>query len=163
MSKFSLFSAIVMLGGLVAIPARGQDKPAAAPDGRPPWMVACDADMKKFCEAEMKANGDVRPCLAKKDTELSESCQAGFLRQYRVLEMCKDDIAKLCTEGSDGKSIKKCFNEKSDQLSEKCKGALRAGSKAHAKDQAAAGKPAEPAAAAAAKPAGKKKGKKAAE
>ena len=170
MSKLTAFSAIAMLLALFSVApgtAQAQDKPAAAPagapDDRPPWVVACEPDMKKFCEAEMKANGDVRPCLAKKDTELSEACQTVFLRQYKVLEMCKDDIAKLCTEGSDGKSIKKCFTDKSDQLSDKCKGALRAGSKAHEKQQAAAaGEPAPPAAAAA-KPAGKKKAKKAAE
>jgi hypothetical protein len=146
MSKISLFSVIagsVMTLGLGAV-ASAQDKPA---DGRPPWVVACEADMKKHCEAEVKANTDVRPCLAKKETELSENCQRVFVRQYKVLEACKDDIAKHCTSGNDPASMKKCFQEKADQMSDKCKSALSKGSKAHAKAEAAAAKEPPPAAA----------------
>jgi hypothetical protein len=158
MSKISLFSVIASSAltlGLTAM-ASAQDKPA---DARPPWVVACEADMKKHCDAEVKANADVRPCLAKKETELSEDCQRVFVRQYKVLEACKDDIAKHCTDGTDGKAVKKCFQEKADQMSDKCKSALSKGSKAHEKAQAAAAKV--ETAPAADKATGKKKGKKA--
>lgn len=159
MSKISLLSVIA-----AALPL-GMTSLAAAQDqaARPPWVVACEADMKKHCEAEIKANGDVRPCLAKKESDLSADCQRVFVRQYKVLEACKEDIAKHCTEGSDGPAVKKCFQEKADKMSDKCKSALTKGSKAHEKAEAAAAKT-EAAAAkteAAAAPA-KKKAKKAA-
>ena len=158
-------AAVVCLGFIGA--ARAQ-QPGAAPAGAPkaPWIVACEADMKKFCEAEMKANTDVRPCLAKKDAELSQSCQDVFLRGYKVLEMCKDDIATHCKDAQ-GKALGQCFNDNQAKLSDKCKTALRRGSKEHQKEKAAEAA-ADPAAAKAATAEatpkkGKKKAKKAAQ
>ena len=84
--------------------------------------------MKKHCAAEMKANTDVRPCLAKKDEQLSQACQDTFLRGYKVLELCKEDIDKFC-KGSEGRGLGQCFNDNAEKLSDKCKGALRKGSK----------------------------------
>jgi hypothetical protein len=129
--------AVIGLG--LAGSARAQAPAAgAAPAGgaKPPWIVACEADMKKFCEAEMKANTDVRPCLAKKDAELSQSCQDVFLRGYKVLEMCKEDIDKHCKDAQ-GKALGQCFNDNQAKLSDKCKTALRRGSKEHQKEKAA--------------------------
>jgi hypothetical protein len=178
-----LTGTVFLAGVLIAVQASAQNPPAAggpaapgapaatgaaaAPAGaaRPPWTVACEADVNKFCAAEAKAKTDVRPCLAKKDTELSESCQEVFLKGYKVLELCKDDIDKYCKDAQ-GKGLGKCFNDNQAKLSEKCKTALRRGSKEHQQEKAAAGGPAAPEAkpaTAAAKPGkGKKKSKKAA-
>jgi hypothetical protein len=159
----SAFAAVACLG--IAGAASAQ---APAGGAKPPWMVACEADAQKFCAAEIKSNTDVRPCLAKQDANLSQSCQDVFLRGYKVLELCKEDIATLCKDAQ-GKALGQCFNDNQAKLSEKCKGALRKGSKEHQKEKAAEGA-ANPEAAktatAEAKPAaepkkGKKKAKKA--
>jgi hypothetical protein len=158
------FGTVIGLG--LAGAARAQQPAGGAPAGgaKPPWIVACEADMKKFCEAEMKANTDVRPCLAKKDAELSQSCQDVFLKGYKVLEMCKDDIDKHCKDAQ-GKALGQCFNDNQAKLSDKCKTALRRGSKEHQKEKAAeaAADPATKTATAEAAPkkATKKKAKKA--
>jgi hypothetical protein len=150
--------------------ARAQDPAAGAP-AKPPWLVACDADIKKNCDTEVKANSDVRPCLANHEADLSQACKDIFLRKYRVLEMCKDDIEKVCA-GATGKALGECFNdaEKQKQMSEKCKSALRQGTKEHKQETAAAAgtkpatdKPAATADAKPAKPAAKGKHKKAAQ
>src|SRR4051812_6759881 len=44
---------------LLSVSARAQD-----PAARPPWMAACEGDVKKSCESDAKAGNDVRPCLA---------------------------------------------------------------------------------------------------
>lgn len=155
MSKMTTLCAFVIVAGFASL-AVAQTPAPAAPSGKPPWVVACEGDMKKHCEAEMKANGDVRPCLAKNEATLSEGCQKTFLRQYKILELCKDDIAKHCA-GAEGPAIKTCFQEKIEMMSEKCRGALTKGAKAHDKAQAAAAK-ADPAAGE--KPVAKKKAKK---
>ena len=129
---------------------------AHAQEGKPPWIVACEGDMAKLCAKEVKDNADVRPCLAKNEAGLSEACKNTFLRQYKILELCKDDIEKICGGATDGKTLKACFNEKLDQLSAKCKSALVKGKKEHEKEAA---KPAAEKPAVAAKPE-KKKGKK---
>jgi hypothetical protein len=137
-------------------------EPAAGGAPKAPWVVACAADMTKHCDAEMKANGDVRPCLAKHEADLSQQCKDIFLRKYRIVEMCKDDIEKVCA-GAQGKDLGKCFNEKQAQLSEKCKTALRQGSKEQKKQEAAKAAPAAAAVAEApAKPAKPAKAAKAA-
>ena len=142
MSKIRAHSLVIAVAGILASltgAAIAQDKPAAAPAAgapagaaagaqRAPWIVACEADMKKHCEAEMKANTDVRPCLAKKDEQLSQACQDTFLRGYKVLELCKEDIDKHC-KGAEGRGLGQCFNDNAAKLSDKCKGALRKGSK----------------------------------
>lgn len=164
MSKNFIMLAAAAACFLLAPAARAQQPaPAGAPAGgqKAAWVVACEADAKKFCEAEIKANTDVRPCLAKKDAELSQECQDKFLKGYKVLEFCKEDIEKHCKDAQ-GKALGQCFNDNQAKLSDKCKGALRKGSKEHAKEKAAEGAtPAATAEAAPAKPA-KKTGKKAA-
>jgi hypothetical protein len=133
----SLSLALALLGPAAAV---AQDKPAggAAPaaDNRPPWIVACEADMKKHCQTEMNSKSDVRPCLRNHENDLSQSCKDVFLAKYKILEMCKDDIEKVCGNPADPRELGKCFNEKQDKLSDKCKNALRAGSKQHAKEEA---------------------------
>ena len=148
----TLVSVTLGTGGV----ARAQD-----PGGRPPWVAACEADMAKLCDAEMKNNADVRPCLSKHEAELSQTCKDVFLRKYRILEMCKDDIDKICGGASDGKTLSKCFNEKQAELSDKCKTALRAGTKEKKAEDAAkaAASGEKPATTAEAKPAAKGKGK----
>jgi hypothetical protein len=134
----SLSFAFALLG---AASAGAQDKPAGAAAGgapRPAWIVACEPDMKKHCQTEMGQNADVRPCLRNHEKDLSQACQDTFLRQYKHLELCKDDIEKVCGGAGDGKSLGKCFNEKQEQLSEKCKSALRSGSKQYQKEEAKA-------------------------
>jgi hypothetical protein len=133
----SLSFALTLLGSAAAL---AQDKPAAAPAGapRPAWIVACEPDMKKHCATEMGQNADVRPCLKNHEKELGQACQDTFVRQYKILELCKGDIEKVCGGAADGKSLGKCFNEKQDQLSEQCKTALRAGSKQFQKEEAKA-------------------------
>ena len=150
MSKIAVLSALVVVAGFA--PYVSAQAPTAAPSGKPAWVVACEGDVKKHCEAEMKANGDVRPCLAKQDTNLSEGCQKTFLRQYKILQLCSDDIKTHCP-GAEGPAIKQCFSEKIEKMSEKCRGALSKGAKAHEKQQAAAAKTAP----AGEKPAAKKK------
>ena len=156
----SAFAAVACLGFASAASAQ-----APAGGGKPPWMVACEGDVAKFCATEAKANADVRPCLAKKDAELSQSCQDVFLRGYKVLEMCKDDIATHCKDAQ-GKALGQCFNDNQAKLSDKCKTALRRGSKEHQKEKTAEA-PASPETAKAAtaeaapKKATKKKAKKA--
>jgi hypothetical protein len=127
----SAFAAVACLGFASAASAQ-----APAGGGKPAWMVACEADVAKFCATEAKNNTDVRPCLAKKDAELSQSCQDVFLRGYKVLEMCKDDIATHCKDAQ-GKALGQCFNDNQAKLSDKCKTALRRGSKEHQKEKAA--------------------------
>jgi hypothetical protein len=165
MSKSTRLYILAAFGTVIGLGLAGAahaQQPAGAPAGgaKPPWIVACEADMKKFCEAEMKANTDVRPCLAKKDAELSQSCQDVFLKGYKVLEMCKEDIDKHCKDAQ-GKALGQCFNDNQAKLSDKCKTALRRGSKEHQKEKAAeaAADPAT-AEAAPAKKATKKKAKK---
>lgn len=151
----SAFAAVACLGFASAASAQ-----APAGGGKPPWMVACEADAQKFCATEVKNNTDVRPCLAKQDTNLSQSCQDVFLKGYKVLEMCKGDIEKHCKDAQ-GKALGQCFNDNQAKLSEGCKTALRRGSKAHQKEKAAeaAADPAK-AATAEAKPEPEKKAKK---
>lgn len=127
----SAFAAVACFGFASAASAQ-----APAGGGKPPWMVACEADVTKFCATEAKNNADVRPCLAKKDAELSQSCQDVFLRGYKVLEMCKDDIATHCKDAQ-GKALGQCFNDNQAKLSDKCKTALRRGSKEHQKEKTA--------------------------
>jgi hypothetical protein len=165
MLKKILLPALFCATWLSASAHAQEPAPGAA---KPPWLVACDADMKKHCDAEIKANNDVRPCLANHEADLSQACKDTFLRKYRIVEMCKDDIEKVCG-GATGKALGECFNdaEKQKQMSEKCKSALRQGTKEHKQETAAAAgeKPAtdKPAAATdAAKPAAKGKRKKAA-
>lgn len=138
---------VVAFVALYAGAARAQD-PAAG--GKPPWMAACEADVQKSCQTEAKAGTDVRPCLANHEADLSQECKDVFLRKYRIVEMCKEDIEKVCG-GASGKALGECFNnpEKQKQMSEKCKSALRQGTKEHKQETAAAN----PAAAAAEKPA----------
>lgn len=152
-----LIKALLSAAALVTLftaNASAQEPAAGGAAPKAPWVVACAADMTKHCDAEMKANGDVRPCLAKHEADLSQECKDIFLRKYRIVEMCKDDIEKVCA-GATGKDLGKCFNEKQAQLSEKCKTALRQGSKEQKKEEAAktAAAPAPAKAAKAAKPA----------
>jgi hypothetical protein len=144
MNKESMKSLLVVsvgsvLAGAVALLALGGV--AQAQDGRPAWIVACEGDMNKLCAKEVKDNADVRPCLAKNEEGLSQACKDTFLRQYKILELCKEDIEKICGGATDGKTLKACFNEKIDQLSAKCKSALVKGKKEH--DKEAVAKPAE--------------------
>jgi hypothetical protein len=155
MTTTRLSLAAVAASMLLVLSARAQDKPAAPAPGAPAagapaagaapskaqkWVVACDADMKKLCKPEMDAKGDVRPCLAKHETELSEDCKNTFLRQYKAMELCKDDIEKLCKEEAASGGLGKCLIDKKDSLSEKCKGALVKGSKEQKATEAAAAK-----------------------
>jgi hypothetical protein len=117
---------------VTAATARAQD-----PAAKPAWVVACAGDMTKHCDAEMKAKGDVRPCLAQHEADLSQECKDVFLRKYKILELCKDDIAKVCGGTTDGKALGKCFNEKQAELSDKCRAALTKGSKEQKKETAA--------------------------
>jgi hypothetical protein len=112
---------------------------AQDPAAKPPWMVACEGDVNKVCQTEMKAGSDVRPCLANHEADLSQNCKDVFLRKYRIVEMCKDDIEKVCG-GASGKALGECFNdaEKQKQMSDKCKAALRQGTKEHKQETAAA-------------------------
>ena len=115
----------------------------------------------------VKAAPEGNPRMAQIARYIREGAMAYLMRQYKVLEACKEDIAKHCTDGTDGASVKKCFQEKASQMSDKCKSALTKGSKAHEKAEAAAAKTeaaaAAPAAPAAAAAPAKKKGKKVAE
>ena len=126
-----------------------------APKPKQKWVEVCDADMKKFCKADLDKNSDVRPCLAAHGEEISEGCQAGFLRQYRIVESCKDDIEKVCKEEAAAGKLGQCFNDKQAQLSAGCKSALSKATKARAaeKKAEASEKPADPKAATAAAPA----------
>jgi hypothetical protein len=162
-SKKILLPALAF-ASLLSVTVRAEEPaPAAAPAGppKPAWLTACDAEVKKLCDAENKSGGDVRPCLANHEADLSQGCKDGFLGKYRIVELCKDDFAKVCA-GATGKALSDCINdgEKQKQLSDKCKSALRQGTKEHKAEVAAK---TEPAPAAAAKPAkGKGKKKKAA-
>jgi hypothetical protein len=159
-SKHTLIGTLAL--GLLAASAQAQDKPAApaaptapAAGARPKWVVACEADVKKHCAEAAKTGADVRPCLAEKEKDLSQECQDTFIRQYKIVLLCKDDIDKLCGGASDGKAVAQCFNDKREQLSAKCKSALTRGSKEHEKAEAKPEAAAEPKAEAA--PAPKKK------
>jgi hypothetical protein len=148
-SKLSLSLIGTLSLGLLALSARAQDKPApaptppapgsaapSAPDTRPRWVVACQGDIQKHCLEQAKT-GDARPCLADHEKDLTQACKDAFIRQYKIVQLCKDDIEKLCADsGGDGRAIAKCFNEKQDQLSPKCKSALSKGSREHDKAEA---------------------------
>jgi hypothetical protein len=134
---------------LFAVAARAQDKPAepppaggSAPAGaaetgapRQKWVVACEADIKKLCLEPAKA-GDPRPCLAEHEGHLSQACKDSFIKQYEILQLCKGDIDKLCGGATEGRTLAKCFNDKREELSPKCRTALTKGSRAHAKSEA---------------------------
>jgi hypothetical protein len=145
-SKLTLMGTLT-LGLLAAGSVRAQDKPAAPPPAggtapaapagpRPKWVVACEADVKKHCADMAKTGGDVRPCLADHEKDLSQECQDTFIRQYKIVLLCKDDIDKLCGGATDGRAVAQCFNDKRDQLSAKCKSALTKASKEHDKAEA---------------------------
>ncbi|HEY0709448.1 MAG TPA: hypothetical protein VGG33_21745 [Polyangia bacterium] len=121
-------------------PAPTAAAPAAAGPAKPGWVVACEADMQKHCATEVKANADVRPCLAKNEATLSDSCKDVFLRKYKILELCKGDFEKLCPGISDGRALTQCLNEKAAQVSDKCKSAMTRGTKQFKKEEAAAEK-----------------------
>jgi hypothetical protein len=149
MSKSSLAITAVAASLLLVSSARGQDKPAGGQAGAPPpggeqtpaapkpkWVLACEGDMKRLCKEEMK--GDVRPCLKAHEKELSEECSDIFLRPYRVVELCKDDIAKFCKDEAASGAAGKCLIGNKDKLSEKCRSAIAKGSKEHLKQKQAA-------------------------
>ena len=148
MSKLSLIATLSL--GLVALSARAQDKPAppapagsSAPatpsaDARPKWIVACEGDIKKHCADSTKTGGDARPCLADHEKDLTQGCKDAFIRQYRIVQLCREDIEKLCGANAEPRAIAKCFNEKQDQLSPKCRSALTRGSRDHEKAEAKA-------------------------
>lgn len=122
-------------------PAGAQDKPAAPPAGgaapAQKWVAACEADVQKHCKDVQGAGGDVRPCLKSHEKELSESCADIFLRPYRVMELCQGDIDKLCKAQANTPTVGRCLVENKDKLSDKCRSALVAGSKAHIKEKKA--------------------------
>jgi hypothetical protein len=131
MSK--LITCFLLLSGLaVATAARADDKTskAAAPAPEPAkmkWEEACAPDVKKLCQAE--ASGDVRPCLAKHEKELSKECTNHFSAAgYRVAELCANDIERLCHEAALNDQLAKCMTAKQAQLSAKCREALTKGS-----------------------------------
>lgn len=131
MHKFISFTArLTLIVGAIAVSAsaRAQTPPAAPPatatPPQPPWVVACEADAKKLCDAELKAKTDERPCLLKNEAKLSEKCKDVFLYRYKAIEICKEDIQKVCGGASEGKTLGACFNEKYDQLSKPCQTAL---------------------------------------
>ena len=152
MSKRSLIGTLSL--ALFAVTAWAQDKPAqpppaggsaptppaaAAPDAppKPKWVVACEADIKTHCAEAAKA-GDPRPCLAEHEADLSQACKDTFIKQYKILQLCKEDIDKLCGGATDGRALGKCFNDKQSELSAKCRTALSKGSREHAKAEAKA-------------------------
>jgi len=131
-----------------AKPAEGADKAKAgeatekapAQPTAPPqeWVVACQSDIVKHCTDAAKA-GDARPCLAEHEKDLTQTCKDAFIAKYRIVELCKDDIEKLCNNAA-GRALGQCFNDNADKLSKKCKGALVKASKKNAKQKAAAAK-----------------------
>ncbi len=135
--------------------------PAVAPAGpKPKWVEVCDADMKSLCKEQMK--GDVRPCLYEKLDQLSEGCGKA-MRSYKVAELCREDIGKLCKEEAAAGQLGKCLKDKKEELSKPCKEALLKGSKqakVEQKAEAVAAKAEEPPKVEA-KPADKKSSKKA--
>jgi hypothetical protein len=132
-------------------PAAAPTPPAAAGAAKPAWIVACEGDLGKFCAAEVKANSDVRPCLAKNEAGLSATCKDVFLRKYKIIELCKGDFEKLCPGITGGRALTSCLNEKADQVSDKCKSAMTRGTKQFKKEEAASDKAAAKADKAAAK------------
>lgn len=150
MTRFVISSLAIAFAALLSAPGYADEpaKPAApaaagpgaapaAPAGpRPKWVEVCDADMKRLCKEQMK--GDVRPCLYEKLEELAEECGKA-MRGYKVAEVCKDDIMKLCAAEAKAGGLGKCLKEKQDQMSKPCKDALVRGSKqAKAADKAEA-------------------------
>src|SRR5437762_14052266 len=86
--------------------APGKAAPAPAEPVEMPWEKACEADMKKLCQAEMK--GDVRPCLAAHEKELSKQCSGRFSAAgFRVAQACEDDINRLCQDRSEERRVGK--------------------------------------------------------
>jgi len=104
-------------------PGTGGAAGTAAAPVKMKWEEVCEPDMKKHCQAEM--SGDVRPCLAKHEKELSKACTEHFSAAgFRVAELCKDDIERLCQEAAVAGDLAKCMTAKQAQLSAKCRGAL---------------------------------------
>jgi hypothetical protein len=128
MSK--VLSPLLFVVALLLSPAaRAEDKAAdkAAPPPMMPWEKACEGDWKKLCQAEMK--GDVRPCLADHEKELSKECTRHFSAAgFRVAQQCGDDINRLCAEAAVKNQLPQCMQAKQAQLSAKCKHALAAAS-----------------------------------
>src|SRR4051794_27963414 len=103
--KSGITSLLAALSAVVVInAARAEDKPAApaaaaaAPAGGKPqaWQASCEADIQKLCKG---VNGSGIPeCLAKNEKDLSEACTKAFLLRYKVMQICKPDIEKLCRE-----------------------------------------------------------------
>ena len=124
------FVVAASFGGVARAQAPATPPPAAAapaPAGpKPKWVEVCDADMKSLCKEQMK--GDVRPCLYEKLDQLSEGCGKA-MRSYKVAELCRDDIGKLCKEEAAAGQLGKCLKDKKEELSRPCKEALLKGSK----------------------------------
>ena len=143
-----LLASSVVSAAEPAKPAEGADKAKAgettekapAQPTPPPqeWVIACQGDITKHCAAAAKA-GDARPCLAEHEKDLTQTCKDAFIAKYRIVELCKDDIEKLCNNAA-GRALGQCFNDNSDKLSKKCKGALVKATKKNAKEKAAATK-----------------------
>jgi hypothetical protein len=133
--KHSLIATVGL--GLFALSARAQDKPAApGADTRPRWVVACEGDIKKHC-VEAAKTGDPRSCLADHEKDLTQDCKDAFIKQYRIVQLCREDMEKLCA-GISGRALGQCLNDKREQLSPKCLSALTRGSREHEKAEAKA-------------------------
>jgi hypothetical protein len=94
----------------------------------------CVFDMQKFCGDVEPGAGRMLECLHKNDKQLSANCKealAGVKQQAAArrggrISACQADIDKLCKDvPRGGGRLSECLRSHSDQLSDKCKEALK--------------------------------------
>jgi hypothetical protein len=109
----------------------------ASPAGKNP----CSEDIAKFCGDTGPGRTALLECLEAHETHLSDACKSyegelgeareetreEIVQQIKILQTCRDDIAKLCKDVKPGVfGIATCLKEHTKELSPSCLEAVNA-------------------------------------
>jgi hypothetical protein len=123
MSSASRLAAAVVCSSLFAVPvALAQSAPPGA--GAQP----CRADVARLCP-EAKDRASIRACMKDKADQVSAECKAKWAdfkeRAQAVIEACKPDAAKLCSQVRPGHGrVMVCLRDHEAELSDACRAQL---------------------------------------